>query len=782
VLFTEAEAPPTVERSRRTVLDAFRSSGWLPAAAAATAVAAICVATGAAPVDVLRYAGYAGWAVLLPGVLLYRVMRRTAHTLFEDLALGIVVGLALEVAAWAGFAALGVADWLIGWPLLVVVPFAVVKRLRRHWRPRGYRPVPLIWSWAVAAIVVFYVGYTAVGLRPAVVSPERAGGWYVIDTLYQLSLVGEAKHHFPLHSPHVAAEPLHYHWFAFAHDAAGSLISGVDTAVVFLRLSMVLVGVVSVVAVAAVGWRVSGRPWVGVIASVLTFVVGETMVGAFTDSSIGTANADSWISTSAAYSMPFAVVLAAPLVDLLNGGRVSQPAAPEPHWSDPVPVPALGRGAWVLLALLALAAVGAKSSILPVVLVGAAVVGLVDVVTGNRLRPVTLAAGGVLLGALLFGVVAIYRFESHGLSLLPLESLAHPLEFYDGRSMPVRVTATVLALGAYGVYMLSRLAGLPTLLWLRRGRLSSGEWLLAGAFAAGLGASLLLAHPSGSQTYFVRSAWAYGAVMSAIGYVELVGRHRTSARLAAAIAAGCAAVSGAVMVGLWLRGGAWRGNGLRYLLPVYKIGLVLGAVLVGAAVLWWVFRRRRTYVCGVSLRGVGAVAALTFVLLSGAGDLVQDGYLGWRTANNHVYQDRVEADEAVAARWLRDNSDPDDVVAFNRHAVGGGTFPLAFGFSAFSERRQLVGSWSYVPKVLEISRARGLNPVEVPFWDGPTLADNDAAFQAPNADRVAALRQRYGVRWIAVDRTCAHESPQLAEFAALRFERPGFAIYEITTR
>jgi hypothetical protein len=753
-----------------------RPRGWTPAVVAAGAVVAICLVSGTAPVDIIRYAAYAGWAVLLPGALVYRALRRTPHTLFEDLALGAVIGLALEIAAWTVFAAVGAAGWLMAWPLLVVVPFAVVPALRRHWRPRGYRPVPVVWSWAVAAVVVFYVAYTAVGLGPFGAQPHRGGGWYVIDTLYQLSLVGEAKHHFPLHSPQVASEPLHYHWFAFAHDAAGSLVSGVDTAVVYLRLSMLLIGVVSVVAMAAVGWRVSSRPWVGVMAAVLTFVTGETMIGAFNDSSIGTATAGGWVSTSAAYSVPFAIALAAPLIDRLSAQRVlPAPREPqEPRWTDAAPAASLGGGAWALLGVLALAAVGAKSSILPVVLAGLALVGLVELVTLRRIRRVTVAAAGVLAGAFAFGVAVIYGFESHGMSFLPLESLAHPLEFYDGRSLPVRATVVLLALGAYGVYMLSRIAGLPVLLWMRRGRLSSGEWLLAGAFLAGLGATLLLAHPSGSQLYFIRTAWVYGAIASALGFVELAARARVHGSVAALLLAGSATISGTVLVGLSLRGGAWRGDGLRYLLPVFKMGLVLGALLVGLALIWWIARRRLT-----GLRGLGAFAALAFVLMSGACGLVQDAVVGWRTNSDHVYHDRVGADEAVAARWLREHSSPDDVVAINRHTVGAGTFPLAFGFSALSERRQLVGSWSYVPKALEISRAQRVNPVEIAFWDGQKLADNDVVFASPDADRVATLRVTYGVRWLVVDRTYALESPQLRDFAVLRFDLPDFAIYEV---
>ena len=51
-------------------------------------------------------------------------------------------------------------------------------------------------------------------------------------------IAGEAKHQFPINVPQVAGEPLHYHWFGFAHMGAASLVSGVDLPTVFLRLAM----------------------------------------------------------------------------------------------------------------------------------------------------------------------------------------------------------------------------------------------------------------------------------------------------------------------------------------------------------------------------------------------------------------------------------------------------------------------------------------------------------------------------------------------------------------
>src|SRR5690606_1817051 len=187
---------------------------WAPFAAAVLFAAIILLRAGTSPVDLLRYAAYAGLAVILPGTLVYRSLRGRAMTLAEDLAMGAAVGLVLELAAWAVFSALDVrgAVWL--WPALVVVVFAAVPRLRRHWRGGEYVAVPLGWSWTVAGVVAFFTAYLAAVFidRNPILPPSERTLQY-IDLPYQLSLAGMAKHTFPPELPQVAGEPLHYHWF-----------------------------------------------------------------------------------------------------------------------------------------------------------------------------------------------------------------------------------------------------------------------------------------------------------------------------------------------------------------------------------------------------------------------------------------------------------------------------------------------------------------------------------------------------------------------------------------
>ncbi|MCW3843172.1 hypothetical protein ONA70_24015, partial [Micromonospora yasonensis] len=141
-LATGDTTPSTVDPRRRPA-----RHRYAPAVAGYAFVAAVLLVAGT-PVEALaRWTGYALLAVLLPGTLVFRALRRRAYTLVEDLAMGAAVGLVLELAAWAVFAGLGVPGWLRLWPLAVLAPFAAVPRLRRHWRVRYATTVSTGWAW-----------------------------------------------------------------------------------------------------------------------------------------------------------------------------------------------------------------------------------------------------------------------------------------------------------------------------------------------------------------------------------------------------------------------------------------------------------------------------------------------------------------------------------------------------------------------------------------------------------------------------------------------------------
>jgi hypothetical protein len=148
---------------------------------------------------------------------------------------------------------------------------------------------------------------------------------------------------------------------------------------------------------------------------------------------------------------------------------------------------------------------------------------------------------------------------------------------------------------------------------------------------------------------------------------------------------------------------------------------------------------------------------------------------GWRHAppvNPIVSEGTLEA-----ARWLRNHSGPNDLVATNVHCLPAEDthcLNLHFAVAAYSERRVLVEGWGFSATAHQ--RAADLNTlaVWVPYWRPDVLADNDRAFATPSASAMDRLRDKYGVRWLFVD-----QGASLEPFATLRFRAGGCAVYEI---
>jgi hypothetical protein len=178
---------------------------------------------------------------------------------------------------------------------------------------------------------------------------------------------------------------------------------------------------------------------------------------------------------------------------------------------------------------------------------------------------------------------------------------------------------------------------------------------------------------------------------------------------------------------------------------------------------------------------VTGVAVLTFILGAGLPSIAWDAYL--HPNANGYYHTSVGREQVRAARWLRDHSDPADLVATNVHCVSPPPqqcWHLNFYLSAYSERRLLVESWAYEEYVDEFSSRTGAFPPTVEFWDPERLAMNDAAITAPTEQNLAYVYRR-GVRWLIVDRLYGRESDALADgLAELRYQTERMAIYHLS--
>jgi hypothetical protein len=138
-------------------------------------------------------------------------------------------------------------------------------------------------------------------------------------------------------------------------------------------------------------------------------------------------------------------------------------------------------------------------------------------------------------------------------------------------------------------------------------------------------------------------------------------------------------------------------------------------------------------------------------------------------------------DGAEAARWLRDNSAPDDLVATNLHCLPDDDPDRCdarhFWVSAYAERRVLVEGWAYTESAFRTALKLGVSDRTVPFWDPALLAANDLAFTSPS-NGVAELRDRYHVEWLFADLRQSDASG-LAAVASERYRSGPYAVFEV---
>lgn len=417
--------------------------------------------------------------------------------------------------------------------------------------------------------------------------------------------------------------------------------------------------------------------------------------------------------------------------------------------------------------LLLFGSTGAKASSVPVLAAAAVFTGVLLLIIRGRVWP-ALAVTGLALAAQAFATAVLFAFESHGVTLDPFSGLKPYVE--PGSAMGWLVAAVAFVLN-----MQLRLAGIVGLLWVRRARLEPVQIFLLGGALAGPALYLVLDHPGSSNQYFVRSAFAFGVLLSAWGYAMVLDRARMPRSALAALRAG-AAVFSLILIMIQLGYGP-----ARFVIPPVDAPLrallgwaaVLAGVAVVAGLFWSMLGTQWT-----ALRGRGGAVLLTGILLAGAPGLVLDAQANRASPNGGAYVNvpmpRYRVD---AARFVHQHSSPDDVVATNGHCramVEGWCDSRQFWLSAYTERSVLIEGWAFAPRAVTL----GISPFG-PFWDQRLYQLNETAFETPTEQALARLRDENGVRWLVVDREAGAESPDLARLADRRFDNGRVAVYQL---
>ena len=809
--------------------------------AVATAIGWISWA-GGVPVPVVgTYWAAWAWGVVGPGILVHRALRGRPSTMVADLALGACVGLVLQLAAWAAMTALGWQQHLLWWPLLLVLVFTAVPRLRRHLSLRPYDKHTTTGAAGVGVLAFVAALRMVTSHFRDTALPPRAMAWYP-DDLWNLGNVSELMRTVTPQVAQVAGRPFHYHWFSDAHLAAMTLTTGIDPVTVVGRLWAPPLILVIVSAAMAVGHRVSGSALVGAAAAACFVLAPSIQISWF---SLTGADPAIIRSPSQILAVPLLLLALDAIVGIVRGAR---------RWGS-------GWGGWVVLGTTLVAGAGAKSSVLPVLVGGLALTCLVALLVARERLRVLLSMTALSIAVVLLTRSRLAGGENgSGLQLFAFFTAAPPWKLVQaaptntagagllipGLGAPEAGWVLLLLVACYAVSYLWVLAGVSVL---RRDDLAG--WLLFGTGLAGVVGMFTIRHPAYSELYFLLVAIVSWHLFAFWGYRVTTdqARSRAGGRAAARWALGGAAF-GAVAVALarWAGGlrpigeGPTTGLGSPPQPPAWVVTASLEHSLlvptaVGVVALGLMASRHRMRAPTRALITVGfasaglaaalipsatevlssfgvpaAVAVVIGVLALGAATLlvsrpvtpaavkrlgvafglavtvlclaaVVSQSVGDQAATADPAADSlVTADEVVAARWLGRHAEQDDVVATNVHCLP--TFTLvgcdarAFWVSGLTGRRVLVEGWGYTDAAQAANGRGGLTYSRQPFDDPGLLALNDGAFTDPSLEKLRRLHA-LGVRWLFADRRAGLVSADLAVMASPTFRSGAVTVYRL---
>ncbi|WP_143653142.1 hypothetical protein [Streptosporangium subroseum] len=740
----------------------FLASRWLPVAFATVFSVVVLSAYGVSGSEISLFGAYVALGVALPGVLLVRALYPGSRTLAEEVALGVTLGYAVEVIVYIAARAAGLPLCVLVWPVTTYAAFLLVPRLRRHWRGMPRSAAPLWWSWSLALVVVYLVGWSAFTFFTRSLSWPGLGT--NVDVPFHLALTGELKHHVPPTMPMVSGEPLFYHWFVYAHLASASWVTGIEPLVLLLRLAMLPMLAAFVVLIGMIGKRVIGSRAGALIAVGGTIFVAPPNLYLGTDVVFtwGGVPDLAWMSPTQTFGSLLFVLVVILLGDLFRSRGQ-------------------GPGRWVVLGVSLIAVMGAKATYLPLLMVGLIAVVAAELVRRRPPWP-TLAALGMTTACFVYAQFVLFGQARQGMVVDPLSFMRTAWGEWTGLGEQARPSPASM-LGVTLIFVLCWLvtwSGILGLLSRPRLILGSETSLMLGIGAAGMGATLLLGHPARSQLFFLWSAYPYLVIVAVHGLLVVLRRARVSLTAkAAAAAAGLLAVYLVPFVG-----------GVEVPLApsrpdtvLYRPYLVLlaGSLLAAAVLTVMKGRLRAWALVTVAFAAIGLPADLHARALRVASDALGDG----RTPTVSKLTARtIPQGTLTIARWLRDHSDPDDLVATNAHCFWGYENPCDshhFWVAALSERHVLVEGWAYSSRNLDRWRP-GRPAFELPFWDDERIRLNDEVFNAPSALAVQRLRERYGVDWLLADERHLGPGSKIGDFADLQIRSGDYALYRYPPR
>ncbi|WP_143465625.1 hypothetical protein [Kribbella sp. ALI-6-A] len=717
---------------------------------------------------ILAYSTYLSFGIMLPGVLLWRLLRGNQDGFAADLAFGTGLGFALSILTYLPGRAIGFPYLPVAVPLLTIAAFAALKNLRPYWRS-DRPPLPLWWAWSVAAAAglgLWVITRNGLQIEP-MTFPDAA--FQYSDMPYQLALAAELKHHVPGQIPFVIGESLNYHWFLHAEAAAANWLTGIELDVLLRRLIPMTAALVPILSVAALATRLARKSWAGPLAAWLLLTV--TSLDVYGWGGRDQISQAAYSSGVLMYSLThaFAVVLAFPVVWVIVCLLRKDP----------------GRGNWVLLVVGLAALAGAKASFVPMLAAAVLLAAVVKLATERRVDRTSLGLGLAVLAALSFAQFVLFSAGASGVAFEPGQAFRIAAGRLGFGSRYSDHAAAVAVLGTTAATLLASwsLAGLGMLGFVRERKWKDpAAVFLVGFVLTGVAAAALLRHPGLSQLYFLRAAFPIAIAASVWGLSLLLSGLRLRQLVPRVLGALVAGMAVAEVIAAMTSRRPRNEQGI-FAVSVQVLWPWVAVFLV-AALVTVVLRRTKERTAALGLGVLLVLGAATVnvpqTMLTTFADQVCVG--GPDRPECRQTRRQVPTGGAEAARYIRDHSAVRDRLATNSHCMPVYTARKCdarnFWLAGYAERRVLVEGWAYTPTAQ--SRKDSDAAVNGPFWDQPLLQLNDRAFKRPTKRVLDQLWTQYGVRWLVFDTNLDRPPAQLGSLAEHRFTAGAVAVYALT--
>jgi hypothetical protein len=728
----------------------------------AAVVVVTWMVTGVALVDIVRFLAFDIAFVAAPGMALLWLLRGVRSSALSTIALAWPLGQTLEILAFAATAALGVRGVFVVYPLVVIIPCAVI--IRKRWQgvlresDQGDMSARLMWM-AAAALSLGLV-YLNLMMLPQAPLPGSSVQAEYADFPYFFGLIAQAMNHWPPATPGLSGVPLAYEWFVLFHIAAAGQVTGVPIPVIGLRLDYVPTIVVLGCQLLAVGRFISRSAATGVIAIAVLFLLGPLDLTTTTLTN-GSPLADDvvvhlWDSWTFPFGLMFLLALLYLIIERLR--TFTRPRGDLPSW--------------VLMALLMIGASGAKATVLPDIIVGTGLFAIVHVLVRRKLPIPAMVSAALGVVTFLLTYLIVYSGNAPYTRIEPFAWLMNSAPvIYANLIHHTAARAIVLPI-AYASGLAGTMLPLAGMLYLlrRRHRHRFARFALPiSVFVAGVLISAAVHHISGSELYFQDTGYAAGCIVGADGlrlaWLDADGVVLPFSRRAVVRAFAAWIALLIVVVTITNHAVATpEATVLRYTAVTATAAVF---VLIWAAVL---MARRRALAGVVTLSLIPALAATALSSPLIVSPAVQRVLAGGSITSGPVV---LTPDLLAALYWLRAHSRTDAVFAVNNHWVDAArTSGKFYYYTAFSGREVFIEPYNPYP----ISPGPG-TPAGANFIYRQQV--NNAVFDSANAYALHVMTRDYAVRYLLIDRTRGPDDPAVLDLGRVVFNNQDAAIVAV---